>query len=96
MDCFVPYNDDSRNTFCHCERSETIHAGTLDCFASYLATPRNDGGGGQAAGIVISAVRAAVKQRNLLRDDGAIIFDEHNTTFHTLNLRYFITCEPAA
>jgi hypothetical protein len=47
LDCFAsylatPYNDDNHNTLRHCERSETIHAGTLDCFASYLATPYND------------------------------------------------------
>jgi hypothetical protein len=66
----TPYNDGSCKTLRHCERSEAIHARTLDCFiprkdaasfpsslrdtkqsastlkerfASYLATPYNDG-----------------------------------------------------
>jgi hypothetical protein len=42
-DCFILRDDDNRNIFRHCERSGAIHARTLDCFASYLATPRNDG-----------------------------------------------------
>jgi hypothetical protein len=37
----TPYHDDNCNTRRHCERSEAIHACTLECYASYLATPRD-------------------------------------------------------
>jgi hypothetical protein len=35
-----PYNDDSRNILRHCERSEAIHARTLDCFTAFAMTGR--------------------------------------------------------
>jgi hypothetical protein len=35
-------DDDNRNILRHCERSEVIHASTLDCFV-----PRNDGAAGR-------------------------------------------------
>jgi hypothetical protein len=44
-DCFGlrPYNDDSCKTIRHCERSEAIHAGTLDCFTPFAMTGRRAG-----------------------------------------------------